>query len=84
MKMHLNFGKKVLECDIPEGNMLEILEPRHAAPEGNPEEIMKKALLSPIGTPVIGDIVKPGEKVAVITSDITRPCPSRKVLPPVP
>ena len=83
MIFRLPYGKMFLQCKIPEYNVLDILQPRHAAPEGNPEEIMKKALLSPIGTPVIGDIVKPGEKVAVITSDITRPCPSRKVLPPV-
>jgi nickel-dependent lactate racemase len=83
MKMNLNFGKKVLECDIPDENVLEILQPRHSAPEGTPGEIMKKALSNPIGTPVIKEIVKPGEKVAVITSDLTRPCPSQEVLPPV-
>lgn len=72
-----------LQCKIPEDNVLGILQPRHAEAAGTSGEIMKKALSNPIGTPVIKEIVKPGEKVAVITSDLTRPCPSQEVLPPV-
>ena len=36
---------------------------------------------NPIGSPRLKDIVKPGEKIAIITSDITRPMPTYKVMP---
>lgn len=39
------------------------------------------ALENPIGSPRLRDIVKPGEKIAIITSDITRPMPTYKVMP---
>jgi nickel-dependent lactate racemase len=45
--------------------------------------IVEAALKNPIGTPRLGDIVRRGETVAVVTSDITRPMPSYKVLPAV-
>lgn len=83
MRLHLPFGKKTLECDVPDENILEILEPRHALLEGTAEEIMEQALGNPIGSPTLKEIIKPGEKVAVLTSDITRPCPSKEVLPPL-
>lgn len=35
----------------------------------------------PIGTPRLREIVKPGEKVVVVTSDITRPMPTARVMP---
>ena len=46
------------------------------------EEVLY-ALKNPIGTARLSEIVKPGEKVVIITSDITRPMPSHIVLPPV-
>lgn len=36
---------------------------------------------SPIGTPRLRDIVSPGERVAIVTSDITRPMPTAQVMP---
>ncbi len=44
---------------------------------------VKRALAEPIGSPRLKDIVKAGEKVVIVTSDITRPMPSYRVLPAV-
>ena len=44
-------------------------------------EAVREALKSPIGTKRLGELVRPGQKIAVITSDITRPCPSHVILP---
>lgn len=33
------------------------------------------------GSPRLGEIVHPGEKIAIVTSDITRPMPTYKVMP---
>ena len=40
-----------------------------------------RALQNPIGAPRIGEIVRPGETIAIVTSDITRPLPSYQILP---
>ena len=42
---------------------------------------IRRALAEPIGTPRLSQIVKPGKKIAIITSDITRPMPTYKVMP---
>jgi lactate racemase len=47
------------------------------------EERVEYALDNPIGSPRLEEIAGPGEKVVIITSDVTRPMPSYKVLPPV-
>ena len=41
------------------------------------------ALAAPIGSPRLKDIVRSGQSVIIITSDITRPCPSHLLLPPL-
>ena len=46
-------------------------------------EAVREAIKNPIGSPVLNQLVRPGEKVCIITSDITRPCPSSVVLPPL-
>jgi nickel-dependent lactate racemase len=46
-------------------------------------EAVREAIQNPIGSPVLNQLVRPGEKVCIITSDITRPCPSSVVLPPL-
>ena len=45
------------------------------------DEAVKNALEHPIGSARLRDIVKPGEKIAIITSDITRPMPTYAVMP---
>lgn len=50
---------------------------------GSVSDILRGALANPIGTARLRDIVKPGEKIAIITSDVTRPMPTWEVMPVV-
>lgn len=84
MIFKLPFDKKTVDCSVPRENLAAVLEPPRIPRGEDQGEIMKKALSNPIGTPPLREIVRPGEKIALITSDITRPCPSRVVLPPRP
>ena len=47
------------------------------------EEEVKRAMDNPIGTKKLKEIVVPGSRIVIITSDITRPMPSKTVLPVV-
>ena len=81
MKLTFGFGTGVQEVDVPEKNLIGELHanPVPAGP-GETEEVLR-ALREPIGSPRLKDIVHAGEKIAVITSDVTRPMPTAKVMP---
>jgi nickel-dependent lactate racemase len=81
LELQLASGKNLLNINVDEKNILHVLKPNHVAVETTGEEEVLRALQNPIGTPDIGGIFKKGEKIAIITSDITRPMPTKKVLP---
>ena len=81
MKIELGIGTEVQTVDIPEENLLEVLTPNAVEYDLTGEEEVRRALAHPIGSPRLRDLVKPGEKIAVVTSDITRPMPTYTVLP---
>lgn len=83
MNLKFKIGEETQSVEVPDENLIEILTPNDDAlpKEINDYEEIKKALENPIGTPRLKDIVKPGKKIAIITSDITRPMPTWKVMP---
>ena len=83
MKIEFGFGTGTQTVDVPEKNLLGVLM-ANDVPRGlmNEDEV-RRALENPIGTPRLRDIVKPGEKIAIVTSDITRPCPTYRIMPPL-
>lgn len=83
MDFELGFGTGTQHLSVPDNNLVCVLLPNPVSHEmtGQPEVI--RALNNPIGTPRLKDMVHSGEKVAIITSDVTRPMPSDIVLPPL-
>lgn len=81
MLMELGFGAGTQRVEIPEENLLGVLTPNPVEHALTGEAEVRRALKSPTGSPALGEIVKSGEKIAIITSDITRPMPSYKVMP---
>lgn len=77
------YGHEKLSLDIPKKNLLKILTPNPGKRECEEIGEMARALCNPIGTKRLSEMVKPGQKVAIVTSDITRPMPTYKVLPSV-
>lgn len=81
MNMEVGFGSGTQAVEIPDRNLQQVLMPNPVAYERTGADEVAYALAHPIGTPRVGEIVKPGEKIVIITSDITRPCPSYIILP---
>ena len=81
MKLELGFGKTIQTAELPDRNILKVLTPSFVPPCPSPEEEIRRALRQPVASRPLASIVAPGEKIAVITSDITRPMPSKLVLP---
>lgn len=81
MKYSVEIAKTTMEVEIHDKNLLGILHANNVeAPLTGGEEV-KRALDNPINSKRLQEIVKAGEKVAIVTSDITRPMPSKLVLP---
>jgi len=81
MKIELGFGAGVQALEVPDQNVMGVLTPNPVEVELTGEAEVVRALNNPIGTAKISEIVKAGEKIAIITSDITRPMPTYKVMP---
>lgn len=81
--MHLSFGfgTSTQEVEVPEQNLMGVLHANEVPTGLVGEAEVRRALENPIGTPRLQEIVKPGEKIAIVTSDITRPMPTYKVMP---
>lgn len=81
MKLTFGFGAGVQEVIVPDENLLGVLTANQVSPGLTGEAEVLRALREPIGSLPLGQIVKPGEKIAIVTSDITRPMPTYKVMP---
>lgn len=82
-KLQLGFGTGYQEVTLPGENLLGILNANQVTVDLTGSEEVARALDHPIGAPMLAEAVHPGEKIAIITSDITRPCPTRLILPPL-
>ena len=81
MKLEFGYGTGVQTVEVPEKNLLAQL---HANPMDHARrgpEAVSYALDNPLGAPRLREVAKPGRKVAIVTSDISRPLPSYEVLP---
>ncbi len=81
MRLEFGFGNDIQTVEAPDENIVGILMPNEVELGLTGEAAVLDALQKPIGTPRLSQIVKPGETVAIVTSDITRPMPTYAVMP---
>lgn len=77
------FGKGYKEFEVEDKNIIMEVKQNKVNISTTGIEEVKRALSNPIGCDRLNKIVKPGEKIVIVTSDITRPMPSKVVLPPL-
>lgn len=80
MEYSLNYGKTTMKVSIEDKNLLGVLHGNVVEVKLTDDAEVRRALENPISSKRLFEIVKPGEKIAIITSDITRPMPSKIVL----
>ena len=87
MKMvQLKYGKEKMVLEIPDENLVGILEANPLDSEGQETDELgeiRRAIEHPIGAPRLSELVKADQKIVIMASDITRPAPSYKMLPPL-
>ncbi len=82
-EFQIGYGKENSSFKLPAENFFMEIKANEIAIDLTGEEEVERALQNPIGTPRLSEIISKGESVCIITSDITRPCPSAILLPPV-
>jgi len=82
MRVKLAYGREGLWVDLPDRNVT-VVEPRFV--EGLPDEeaAIIHTLRQPLGSPPLRELVRPEDTVAILFSDITRPTPNDRLLPPL-
>jgi nickel-dependent lactate racemase len=70
VKMKLGHG--YVDVSAPKENLLGVILKEAPPSTMTEEEVILAALANPIGTPRLKDIVKPGEKICIVVSDVTR------------
>ncbi|MBL4938283.1 nickel-dependent lactate racemase [Clostridium sp. YIM B02515] len=82
-KIRLPYYKTFIEADIPDENLAGVLESKAHSFKATltQEEIVNFALDNPIGSKTLEELVKDKKNMVIITSDHTRPVPSKITLP---
>lgn len=83
MTLEFGYGSGIQTVDVPDKNLLGILTANEMEHERRGVEAVQYSLENPIGAGRLKDIVNPGEKIVIITSDISRPVPSYDIIPSV-
>ena len=79
MKIELAYGHGHFNFDLPAAeNNLTTFQPHR-----NSIDPVCLALAAPLDSPRLCELAHAGQKVVIVTSDITRPCPTHLLLPPL-
>jgi nickel-dependent lactate racemase len=83
MQIHLAYGKTGLDITLPDDWDVTVIEPEFVTGLADPLAALQDSLRRPYRSAPLSDLVRPGDRVGIIFSDITRPTPHRLILPAV-
>jgi nickel-dependent lactate racemase len=78
MRVSLPFGRTHLDVDLPDN--ARVLTPPPVEPLADPATAVAEALRAPFAGAPLRERVRPGQSIAVVISDITRPVPNELLL----
>ncbi len=81
MKVHLAYGCDGLDVELPDS--ADVLSPERTPAMARPDAAVREALLRPLGSRPLSDLLRPSDRVAIVISDVTRPVPNQTLLPPI-
>lgn len=83
MKIHLAYGTQGLYVEVPDRNLAKVLTLGTTPPLANPATSIEQSLLTPIGSPPLGELARNASTACIAVCDITRPVPNKALLPPM-
>lgn len=81
--VRIPYARTHMELTVAEERLAGILESKahHYQPTASQEELVKQAFAEPIGSPKLGDMARGKRKIVIVTSDHTRPVPTKIIAP---
>jgi nickel-dependent lactate racemase len=76
-------GRRTIDLGIPDGVPVEVVGARELPPVPDVRAAIREALERPIGSKRLAKLVRPGQKVALIVTDLTRKLPEDLILPAI-
>jgi nickel-dependent lactate racemase len=83
VRVRLDYGKTGLDVELPDANLIGVLEMTPAPPLAEPTEAILAAISQPIGSAPLSEIAAGRRDACIVICDITRPAPNKDLLPPV-
>lgn len=83
MRLEFGYGPGIQIVEVPDQNIMDVLYANQMEHPLHGEAAVRYALAHPIGAPRLRELAKPGQKIAIIASDISRPVPSYEILPAI-
>ena len=80
MKVNLAYGQGHLPVELPDG-VTTVIEPAHTPGLADERGAVLAALAKPIAAPPLREWVKPGSRVCIVFTDITRATPNERLIP---
>jgi len=80
MRIQLAYGKTGLPLELDDSLDVTVVEPKFVPALADPEAAVRASLAAPIGSRPLREVVRPGMRVGVVFSDITRPAPNPLLL----
>lgn len=82
-KFELKYMNSMVTVDVPNKNLVGVLEPEDLPCVCDPIEEVKAALNNPIDSLPLRELAKGKKNIVILVSDITRPSPSYILVPPI-
>ena len=85
MRIAIPYGRSHLTAEIDDSRINAVLSSRLESyvPSMGERELVEAALAAPIGSKTLEELVQGKENIVLITSDHTRPVPSKVLIPPM-
>lgn len=83
MQVDMKYGQGTVAIEIPEKNLVGVLETTQSVPLANEDSAVREAISSPIGSLSLKEVAFGRESACIVISDITRPVPNQVLLPPI-
>lgn len=83
MVYQVPYGRGSLTFELPRGIRATVVESRRVPRLPDVPHAVKQALDNPVGSPPLRSLAKPGDRVRIVVTDVTRACPDHLLVPPL-
>ena len=83
MQVEMRYGTGTLPIEIPDRNVVKVLEISDSIPLPDEDGAVREAIAAPIASSPLAELANGRESACIVISDITRPVPNKVILPPM-